>query len=189
MTLKQNIMDIEERLMILPINEEGYISRFACEYIEYEHFLKEEAQSYEDLNISHTHLLIDTQANAVLAYMSLVADSVRLSKSEKELEQLGLIPFSTFPAMKIGKLAVDNCARTKYYGIGSLMIRLARGFTSNLNDNGIACRFLTIDADIENDPNVVEFYIKNGFIPNESLNNKNRLTISMRKDIFIDETL
>nr|AGS52130.1 hypothetical protein [uncultured bacterium contig00034] len=57
-----------------------------------------------------------------------------------------------------------------------------------MNDNGIACRFLTIDADIENNPNVVEFYIKNGFVYNERFSNKNRLTISMRKDIFIDKT-
>jgi len=54
--------------------------------------------------------------------------------------------------------------------------------------NGIACRFLTIDADIEHNPNVTEFYIKNGFVPNERLNNKNRVTVSMRKDIFVDET-
>jgi len=63
--------------------------------------------------------------------MSLVADSVQLSKNEKELVKLGLIPFSTFPAMKIKKLAVDKDAKQKYYGIGLLMIRLTRGFTFN----------------------------------------------------------
>jgi len=173
--------------MVLPINEMESVSHFSCEYLEYEVFLKEEAQNYEDLNISRTHVLIDSQTKNILAYMSLVADSVRLSRSEKELEELGLIPFSTFPAMKIGKLAVNSEVKKDYFGIGSLMIKLARGFTSNLNDNGIACRFLTIDADIENDPNVVDFYTKNGFAPNESLNNKNRLTVSMRKDIFLDE--
>jgi hypothetical protein len=66
------------------------------------------------------------------------------------------------------------------------MIKLARGFTSNLNDDGVACRFLTIDADVENNPKVTEFYIKNGFVPNERPGKKNRLTMSMRKDIFID---
>jgi len=120
--------------------------------------------------------------------MSLVADSVQLSKSEKELMDLGIIPFSTFPAIKIGKLAVDKSTKERFYGIGSLMIRLARGFTSNLNDNGIACRFLTIDADVEHNPNVTEFYEKNGFVLNERFNSKKRVTVSMRKDIFIDET-
>jgi len=164
------------------------VSHFSNEYEEYNVFLKEEADCFEHLSISRTHLLVDTRSGHILAYMSLVADSVQLSKSEKELVELGLIPFSTFPAMKIGKLAVDYEAKQKYTGIGSLMIRLARGFTSNLNDNGIACRFLTIDADVEHNPNVTEFYIKNGFVPNERLSNKNRVTVSMRKDIFIDET-
>jgi predicted GNAT family N-acyltransferase len=185
--MKQNIMEIEERLMLLPIDEVESVSRFSNEYEEYNIFLKEEAQSYENLNISRTHLLVDMPTGEILAYMSLIADSVQLTRSEKELVELGLIPFSTFPALKIGKLAVSSEAKMQYYGIGSLMVRLARGFTSNLNNNGIACRFLTIDADVENNPNVTGFYIKNGFVLNERLNNKNRLTVSMRKDIFIDE--
>jgi hypothetical protein len=179
-------MEIEEWLTLLPITGVNTISHFSNEYEEYNMFLRKDALNYEHLNISRTHLLIDTRSFCILAYMSLVADSVQLSKTEKELEELGLIPFSTFPAMKIGKLAVDEDAKSKYYGIGSLMIQLARGFTSNLNDNGIACRFLTIDADVENSPNVTEFYTKNGFIANERLNNNKRMTVSMRKDIFID---
>jgi len=182
--MKQNINEIVERLRLLPIEEVESISRFSNEHEEYNVFLLEEAQNYENLNISRTHLLLDTEDNSILAYMSLVADSIQLSKSEKELVELGLIPFSTFPALKIGKLAVDFTAKSKYRGIGSLMIQLARGFTSNLNDKGIACRFLTIDADVENSPGVTEFYFKNGFVPNERLSSKKRLTVSMRKDIF-----
>jgi len=187
--MKQNIMEIEERLILLPIDEAESISRFYNEFEEYNTFLKEDASIYENLNISHTHLLIDTQTGCILAYMSLVADSVQLTKIEKDTEKLGNIQFSTFPALKIGKLAVDSDAQKRFIGVGSLMITLARGFTANLNDNGIACRFLTIDADVENNPKVTEFYIKNGFVPNERLNNKNRLTVSMRKDIFVDDTI
>jgi len=47
-----------------------------------------------------------------------------------------------------------------------------------------AARFLTVDADIEHDEGVLAFYEKNGFIPNAQLNNKNRKTVSMRKDIY-----
>jgi hypothetical protein len=187
--MKNDIMEIEKWLALLPISEVVSVSHFSNEYEEYNIFLNNEAQNYENLNISRTHLLVDTRNGGILAYMSIVADSVQLSKSEKTLVKLGLIPFSTFPAMKIGKLAVDYHAKQKYSGIGSLMIRLARGFSSDLNDNGIACRFLTIDADVEHNPKVTEFYTKNGFVPNERLNNKSRLTVSMRKDIFADETV
>lgn len=185
--MKQDVTEILERLTLLPICRVDALDRFSNEYEEYNVFLKEDAYNYENLSISRTHLLVDTQSGDILAYMALVTDSVQLSKSEKELEEMGLIPFSTFPALKIGKLAVDFAAKQKYYGIGSLMIRLARGFASDINDNGVACRFLTIDADIENNPDVTKFYTKNGFTYNERLYNKNRLTISMRKDIFADE--
>jgi hypothetical protein len=42
---------------------------------------------------------------------------------------------------------------------------------------------LIADADIEHNESVIEFYRKNGFIPNSEMNNKRSKTISMRKDI------
>jgi hypothetical protein len=44
--------------------------------------------------------------------------------------------------------------------------------------------FLTVDADIEHDEGVQAFYEKNSFIQNTEFFNKNRKTISMRKDIY-----
>ncbi|GHU60185.1 hypothetical protein AGMMS49975_28950 [Clostridia bacterium] len=41
-----------------------------------------------------------------------------------------------------------------------------------------------MDADIEHDEGVRIFYERNGFLLNSELYNKNRKTISMRKDIF-----
>ena len=132
--MKRNIIEVEGWLILLPIDKVESISHFSCEHEEYNVFLREEALRYEKLNISRTHLLINSEDSCILAYMSLVADSVQLSKNEKVLVELGLVPFSTFPAIKIGKLAVDRNAGQQYYGIGSLMIQLARGFTYNLND-------------------------------------------------------
>ena len=36
-----------------------------------------------------------------------------------------------------------------YKGIGSLMIELARGICVKMRTHGAACRFITVDADIE----------------------------------------
>jgi hypothetical protein len=49
----------------------------------------------------------------------------------------------------------------------------------------MACRFLSVDADIEHNADVLSFYKKNKFLVNEELYNKNRKTISMRKDIYL----
>jgi hypothetical protein len=41
-----------------------------------------------------------------------------------------------------------------------------------------------IITDIEHNETVLNFYLKNGFIPNEETSNKRRKTISMRRDIL-----
>ena len=69
-------------------------------------------------------------------------------------------------------------------GIGTFMINSAESFAETCNSTYCACRFLTVDADIEHDPGVLAFYEKNGFNQNAELYNKNRKTISMRKDIY-----
>ena len=82
----------------------------------------------------------------------------------------------------MNKAVSDIAKRTGY---GSFMLELARAFAFDMNNMGVACRFLTVDADIEYNPNTPLFYKKNGFV--ENLSNKSRNpkhTISMRKDIF-----
>ena len=85
---------------------------------------------------------------------------------------------------KIAKLAVSQSAHEKYKGLGSYMICTAASFALLCNQQLLAARFLTVDADIEHDEGVMAFYEKNGFIPNIELFNKNRKTINMRKDIY-----
>jgi ribosomal protein S18 acetylase RimI-like enzyme len=81
-------------------------------------------------------------------------------------------------------LAVDSSFREKYHGIGSFMINIAIGFAQNCNDEYLSCRFLAVDADVENDKGIAAFYQKNGFVNNNELNNPRRKTLSMRKDIY-----
>jgi hypothetical protein len=110
-------------------------------------------------------------------------DAIKLSFTEKELHNLNY-PFKTIPAMKIAKLAVDSGFIRKYKGIGTFMIDTAERMAWACNTSYCAARFLTVDADIEHDEGVLTFYQKNGFNQNAELFNKNRKTISMRKDIF-----
>jgi hypothetical protein len=64
------------------------------------------------------------------------------------------------------------------------MINAAMGKVIGCNADYCAARFLTVDADIEHDKGVLTFYEKNGFVPNAELHNKNRKTVSMRKDVY-----
>jgi len=160
------------------------LENFDCSIAEYNDYLNTDAlRSWKD-HIALTLLLREKETKSISAYMSLIADAIKISVSEKELHNLEY-PFKTIPAMKIAKLAVDSMSQEKYKGIGSFMIHIAKSFAISCNKRYMACRFLTVDADIEHNAKVLDFYKKNGFLVNEELYNKNRKTISMRKDIYV----
>ncbi|GHV86596.1 N-acetyltransferase [Spirochaetia bacterium] len=156
---------------------------FSCPIEEYNEYLYKDALRSQNDHIAKTWLLREQATGAVAAYMSLIADAIKLSATEKELHNLNY-PFKTIPAIKIAKLAVSQPFSEKYKGIGSFMIGAAIWKALGCNDDYCAARFLTVDADIEHDEGVLAFYQKNGFIQNDELFNKNRKTISMRKDIY-----
>jgi hypothetical protein len=166
-----------------PLSKQSELQTFKCSIGEYTDYLLRDAIRSLNDHIAKTWLLRENETGNLTAYMSLIADSIKLSFTEKELHVLNYL-FRTIPAMKIAKLAVDEMFNGKYKGIGSFMVQTAERLAYGLNKNYIAARFLTVDADIEHDKGILAFYEKNGFIPNAEFKNKNRRTISMRKDIW-----
>jgi hypothetical protein len=158
------------------------LAGFDCGVEEYNKYLIEDACRYQDEHLALTWLLRERETDILAAYMSIISDAVKLSLAEKAWHSLNC-PFKTLPAVKLAKLAVNLVTREKYERIGSFMIhnalRIAR-FSGSYS----ACRFLTVDADIEHNNSVVEFYLKNGFCLNEEMNKKSSKTISMRRDIW-----
>jgi hypothetical protein len=159
------------------------LTGFSCSVQEYNDYLTQDALRSRDDHIALTWLLYDVFTGGIAAYMSIINDAIKLSVSEKELHKLNY-PFKTIPAMKIAKLAVSKSFGKIYKGVGSFMINAAKGLALKCNTDYSACRFLTVDADIENNESILSFYEKNDFILNNEVNNKHRKTISMRKDLF-----
>jgi hypothetical protein len=169
--------------MIEPLTLAKSCKGFDCSIAEYNDYLLNDALSSMDDHIALTWLLTERSTGRIAAYMSLIMDAIKLSFTEKELHHLNY-PFRTMPAMKVAKLAVDRSFSDKYKGIGTFMIDNAERLARICNLSSCACRFLTVDADLEHDEGVLSFYEKNGFIKNVEFYNKNRKTISMRKDIY-----
>jgi ribosomal protein S18 acetylase RimI-like enzyme len=159
------------------------LSDFSCSIEEYNEYIFKDAIRSQNDHIALTWLLRERTSGSIAAYMSLIADAIKLSVPEKEVHALNY-PFKTIPAMKMAKLAVSEFARKDYNGIGTYMITNALAIARICNRQLFACRFLTVDADIEHNESVIEFYRKNGFIANSEMNNKRSKTISMRKDIW-----
>lgn len=182
--MKSEINEILESLQFIPLSKGYRIEDFVCEIKEYSEYLQKDALKFQELGVSKTHLLINKKNADIIAYMVLVNDSIMLSDSEKTEHSVDIAPFGAFPSLKIGKLAVNLNYKNIYRGIGSLMIEIARGIANDINLLGVACKFITIDADIEHNPTVIEFYKKNDFKPNEKHKKNRTQTVSMRLDIF-----
>ncbi|MDR0301093.1 MAG: hypothetical protein LBI04_02135 [Treponema sp.] len=181
--IKITSKNAEEYFYLEKLVSEKSLGSFNCPVAEYNDYLfKDAIRSFKD-HIAKTWLLREQKTGEIAAYMSLIMDAIKLSFTEKELHNLHY-PFKTIPAMKIAKLAVNGNLSEKYRGIGSFMINAAMGKAIDCNVDYCAARFLTVDADIEHDKGVFTFYAKNGFISNAELYNKNRKTVSMRKDIY-----
>ncbi|MCL2184333.1 MAG: GNAT family N-acetyltransferase [Treponema sp.] len=180
---KKSILTDKRLFSLVQLNEKISLESFHCQIDEYNNYLFNEAIRSQKDQMALTWLLRERSSEIIVAYMSLISDAIKLSATEKELHQLDY-HFKTIPAMKIAKLAVSTAFQQKYKGIGTLMIEMAIQIAESCNEQHFACRFITVDADIEHNETVFNFYEKNGFIPNEEIKGKNRKTISMRRDIL-----
>ena len=138
---------------------------FKCPIAEYNEYLTQEAWRAQSEFIATSWLLRCRDEDHIAAYMSLINDAIKLSASEKEFHHIDY-PFRTIPAMKIAKLAVSQTNRERFKGIGSYMLYLAQFIAVTSNEQHSACRFLTVDADIEHDDGILVFYQKNSFVRN-----------------------
>lgn len=172
--------EIAERTKLVAFSSEYRIGDFDCGIKDYNEFLRKDAGIYIRHQISQVHLLLDNQSQDVLGYIALLADTIALEPPEKESEELS-VPFNSFPALKIGKLATSKYHKEHHYGC--FLLELALGFAESLNHSGIACRFLTVDADIEYNPNTDKFYANNGFVRNLKYAKRTK-NVSMRYDVF-----
>ncbi|GBU28517.1 hypothetical protein R84B8_02076 [Treponema sp. R8-4-B8] len=180
---KKSIITDKRLFSLEQLTKKIRLDSFFCPIEEYNDYLLHEALRSQNDQMALTWLLLERSTGAVAAYMSLISDAIKLSATEKELHNLDY-SFKTVPAMKIAKLAVSAQFQEKYRGIGSLMIEMAIEIAESCNEQHFAYRFITVDADIEHNESVLNFYQKNGFIPNEETNNKRRKTISMCRDIL-----
>ncbi len=184
--------DVSSLVVIEKLSEKNLNASFSVDkkFAEYKDFLYSDALSYQSLFISQTFLLLEKETRNIIAYISFVADTVALNPREKKKAGLQEIPFLFLPALKIAKLAVSDWSVDKYKHIGSYLIRFACAKAFKTNENFMACRLVSVDADIEHNPDVLKFYEKNGFsaLKNSVYKKKfpNRTkTVGMWKDIFL----
>lgn len=97
-------------------------------------------------------------AGRLAGYITLFADSLGVERALLESEN---VRYRSFPAVKIGLLAVDGRAR----GLGTALVKWAFRYTATELCPRIAVRFMTVDAlyDPDSDYDTSGFYERFGF--------------------------
>lgn len=128
---------------------------FDCGDIELNDFLVEDALSNQISNISITR--VASKKNNLIGYYSILTDSIKKEKVGED-DRVSEVRYSQYPAIKIGRLAINKEVQRKGHGRYLLMHALA---VSTVLSEHVGCRFITLDS--KNTEQALKFYEKNGF--------------------------
>lgn len=139
------------------------IGAFDCHDEDLNDFILNEASLYCNALLSVTYVVEDKNTDEVLAYFSLANDKISISDFESKTEFnrfrkhkfVNEKRFRSYPAIKIGRLAIAKSAQHK--SIGTYLLEFIEDFF--LVDNKSGCRFVTVDAYVD----AIPFYIKNNY--------------------------
>jgi GNAT superfamily N-acetyltransferase len=164
---------LSDDLVIQKLNSEHDISNFDCGDAELNGFLLENSMVEMKAKMNVTYVAIHN--SSIIAYFTLSSDSIKINSDDKQyFEEKGIL-YVNFPALKIGRLAVDKNHHQK--GVGTEIILRIVGFIINLSER-IGSRFITVDAYV----NSHDFYRKNNFV--EFTKNKNCRYVALYFDPF-----
>jgi ribosomal protein S18 acetylase RimI-like enzyme len=157
---------------------------FDCGIADLNEFLRDDALLQQEQKVNITYLWILKKSKKIAGYVTISCDSIHLSGQKKEEMQKIGISYRALPALKIGRMAVDN----NYFknGLGTLMIWFAIEIVKQLN-NFSGCRFLTLesknDSSIPDSKKPIHFYKKLGFVTTKE--RKKTAYIPLYRDLFV----
>ncbi|HRS42334.1 MAG TPA: GNAT family N-acetyltransferase [Candidatus Diapherotrites archaeon] len=170
-------------VIIEPISNDHktVISNFTTYESDLKDFLVESALSNQNDRISKTFLLF--YRNNLVGYVTLLCDSLRVEGELRVRLKTKNIHYKSLPAIKIGRLAVDDNYLRQ--GFGTRLLELAYAYSKKVSDNYCGCRFLILDAKRTKDKSKdsLYFYKKLNF---HILKEREKGTTPMYLDIVLD---
>jgi len=165
-----------ENIKIERLNEKHKIDNFHSYEQELVNFLVEDALDNQQRKISVTYLLY-----LLAGYISLMNDRINLEGDLKEIFHLKGIDYNSLPALKVGRLCVDD--RFLRRGLGTFMLAFAVKIANYIFNNYSGCRFIVLDAKRNNQKDSIHFYKKVGF---RTLKERKKGTTPMYLDLIND---
>lgn len=167
-----------EEIKIARLSENHNINDFISYEQELADFLVEDALNNQKNQISVTYLWF-LKTGELIGYITLLNDRINLEGDLKNIFRQKGIWYHSLPALKIGRLCVDDRFLRK--GIGTLMIDFAIKVAFHIFEEYSGCRFIVLDAkrNTKNDP--IHFYKKQGF---KELKERKKGTTPMYLDLI-----
>ena len=150
---------------LIKLSDETIIKPFDCGDNDLNDFLFNKAKNYQNEHLATTFII--ENADVTLAYYSILNDSLSVESIEfasknafkrflQNLVSHRKRHLNNFPAIKIGRLAVNN--QIKISGLGKMIVNSIIDYAINTNEN-CACKLITVDAYAQS----LGFYEKMGF--------------------------
>ena len=177
-----DLVDLAE-VLFDELAEDLPLDSFICQRepgsVDLQEFLQEEALLYQRLHIART--VVAYHRGTAVGFFSLSASALRLRPDGKEEIGLDVVPFSSLPAVLLGRLAVHD--EYQGQGLGKHFFLQALGMAASAA-RIVGCRFLLIDAYEHRQ----EWYRRLGCVPNQSYKPQIHsggvpTTVSMRFDL------
>lgn len=150
-----------DEIKIEIINSKHKVNSFQSYEKELVDFLEEDALENQKQRLSITFLWF--YQNQLVSYITLLNDKVNLEGDLKEFFKEKGIHYKSLPALKIGRICVDD--RFLRRGLGRLMLLSVIQIANEINRTKAGCRFITLDAKRNPNPKLdsIHFYKKQGF--------------------------
>lgn len=166
-------LDIE----LISEKHKNILENFKTDNTELKQFLIEDALSNQEMGISYTYLWFYKKDNGLAAYITLLADAIRVHGTRLGQSFLDKgVEYKTLPALKVGRLCVSKDYARR--GIGTLTTDFAIKKLVEINEQvAVGCRFLIVDAKKD----AVHFYKKMDFAV---LKAREKGTLPMYRDML-----
>ncbi len=146
---------ISEDIKFSVLCEDHNCCDFDCGIVDLNEFLVEDALPNQYINMSVTKIAhIDTK---IIGYYSVLTDTLKKQNIQPG-DHISEAAYSQYPAIKIGRLAVQK--DMQQLGYGRYILRHAIAYSTLLSEF-VGCRFITVDS--KNTEQALKFYTKNGF--------------------------
>ena len=166
-----------EDIKIERMAEHHNLSDFQSYEQELVDFLIEDALTNQKNKISVTYLWF-LKTGELIGYVTLLNDRINLEGNLKDIFRRRGIQYHSLPALKIGRLCVDN--RFLRRGIGTMMIDFSIKVAYHIFEGYSGCRFIVLDAKRNTEKDPIHFYKKQGF---ELLKERKKGTAPMYLDL------